>query len=131
MAKLPAFARVRREDLGKDVPEWVDRIVTPFNNAIEAIYLALNAQIAANNLRCVVQTVAVRPEKLPITIPWNYTEAPIGVIVLKGRVRDVSVSGASAVPYAPDWTWGHGSVKITALQGFTEADYYDLTIMVF
>lgn len=131
MAKLPAFARIKREDLGKDVPDWVDRIITPYNNALEAIYLALNAQLAANNARCVVQSFSVRPEKLPIIISWRFTDAPIGVLVLKGRVRDSSITGSSVVPYAPDWTWDNGAVKITALMGFTEDAYYDLTIMVF
>jgi hypothetical protein len=129
MAALPPFSRVRREDI-PDAPKWIDKIIVPYNNALEAIYLAFNNGLATNNIRCVVRDYSLRPEKMPIVVPWPYTESPVGVFILKARVRDASVTGAAAVPYAPDWTWGASGVTINALQGMTESEFYDIKVLV-
>ena len=38
MATLPTIKRVQRSDLGGDIPEWVDSLLSHLNQFIEEVY---------------------------------------------------------------------------------------------
>jgi hypothetical protein len=45
MASLPTIKRVQRTDLGANVPEWVDSLLSPINQFMEEIYSAFNRNL--------------------------------------------------------------------------------------
>ena len=45
MASLPTIKRVQRTDLGSNVPEWVDSLLSPINQFMEEIYSAFNRNL--------------------------------------------------------------------------------------
>ena len=45
MASLPTIKRVQRSDLGGDIPQWVDSLLSPLNQFIEEVYSAFNRNL--------------------------------------------------------------------------------------
>lgn len=45
MASLPTIKRVLRTDLGRDIPLWVDSLLSPINQFMEEIYSAMNKNL--------------------------------------------------------------------------------------
>jgi hypothetical protein len=59
MAKLPNIQRILREDI-PDAPAWIDKVITPVNNAFEALYSALAGNVTlADNLTVQVKTLTI------------------------------------------------------------------------
>jgi hypothetical protein len=45
MASLPTIKRIQRQDMGSNIPEWVDGLLSPLNQFMEEIYSAMNRNL--------------------------------------------------------------------------------------
>lgn len=58
MAQLPTVKGIRREDLGQDLPEWIENLLTPLSNFMESVYNAFNKNITfKENIACNLFTI--------------------------------------------------------------------------
>lgn len=136
MAKLPDLRRILREDLGSDVPEYIDKIIGPVNSFSEAIYQALAKQITfSENISASLRTLEIVTSA---TYPADFAQTEVysglsrradGVIILQIQNK--------ANPYAPvttspfiSWLDLDGNIKITHVSGLTASTTYILKILV-
>lgn len=43
--KIPVIRKIRKEDMGADVPQWVDRLLSPLNQFIEQVGIAVTGRL--------------------------------------------------------------------------------------
>lgn len=44
--KLPVIRKIRKEDLGGDIPAWIDRLLSPMNQFIEQVGIAVTGRLS-------------------------------------------------------------------------------------
>lgn len=133
----PLFTRILKEDLGKDVPPWVDKLIYQLNLIVDYLKTAFANQITFQaNLQNPIKTLQLTSGATPVsntvsflvTLPAGYQ--PIGVNIL----NCIDLSGAvvgSAVWAEMQPGLQNGNVVIRAIYGLTSGHSYQLTFLVY
>lgn len=137
MAVLPATKRITRADLGEDVPEWVDNLLSPLNSFIEQIYTAFNKNIS------IPENIASQIVQLDINTNSNYSSGEFpntafkrnlskkANIVLIGQVKDLSDNEYKFVAGGyPSWEDNNGTINIYYIPGLDDSKKYRVNLLV-
>lgn len=137
MAVLPATKRITRADLGEDVPEWVDNLLSPLNSFIEQIYTAFNKNIS------IPENVASQIVQLDINTNSDYSTGNFPSTVFKrtlakkanlliiGQVRDLSNNEFIFTTGGyPSWEDNNGTISIYYIPGLSDSKKYRVNLLV-
>lgn len=137
MARIPSQRRIIREDLS-EAPGWIEKLLTPLNSFMEAIYSALNKNLTfTENIRS--QIAFLEFETAPSYVASNTFEPlrfenfmrqrAVGVIVLQAYVLDqLNEPMASAVTC--DWYEDQGQIVIKYISGLSDSTFYKIRVLV-
>lgn len=137
MAVLPATKRITRADLGEDVPEWVDNLLSPLNSFIEQIYTAFNKNIsipenvASQLVQLDINTTATYSGgNFPSTV-FKRTLSKKANLVIIGQVKDLSNNEFvfTAGGY-PSWEDNNGTISIYYIPGLSNSKKYRVNLLV-
>jgi len=134
----PLFTRVLREDLGKDIPPWVDKILYQINLMTDYLKSAFSKQITIqDNLINPFKTVQVTSTGMPVkdtvtfavTLPIGYQ--PKGVQIVNCTDNSgVIVGNAVWAELTPGLT-NTNNVTVRAIYGLTSGHTYTITFFVY
>lgn len=133
----PQFTRILKEDLGKDVPDWTDKLTYQINLMADYLKVAFaNGITVQDNLQNPRRTLQIKAGATPasntvsflVSLPAGYQ--PQGVQVLNCIDNSGSVVGA-AVWAEMQPGLQNGSVVIRAIYGLTSAHSYNITFQVY
>lgn len=133
----PQFTRILKEDLGKDVPPWTDKLTYQINLMADYLKTAFAKNITIqDNLINPTKQIQLTSGATPVsntvsflvTLPPGYQ--PKGVQIL--NCIDLSGSTVGAAVWA-EMLPGlqNGNVVIRAIYGLTSAHTYMLTFLVY
>lgn len=133
----PLFTRILKEDLGKNVPDWTDKLTYQINLMADYLKTAFAKQITIqDNLMNPIKSLQITAGATPssntisflVTLPAGYQPQGVGVlncIDLSGVVVGAAV-WAEMQPGLQN-----GNVVIRALYGLTSGHTYNLTLLVY
>lgn len=138
MAELPTIKRVLRQDLGRDVPSWVDSLLSPLNQFMEEIYSALNKSLT------IPENVQGQKITLNFKTLSNYTTKNFTEIVFRnnlGKRMNLILVGNIVKVNDPSHkfdsvfvSWydnGDGTVTIRYISGLENSSEYNITLLGF
>jgi|ERR1019366_6856959 hypothetical protein len=133
----PNYTRVLKEDLGKDVPAWTDKILYQLNLISDYLRIAFTKGISVqDNLINPIKQMTILATGVPKTDTLNFAVAlpsgqqPIGVVILN------CIDNSGALVGAPVWAemqpgLSNGNITIRAIYGLTSGHSYTVTFLVF
>lgn len=133
----PLFTRILKEDLGKDTPPWVDRLIYQINLLTDFLKIAFSKGITIqdnliNPIKVMTITSTGTPSddtlKFSVALPSGYL--PRGLQIL--NVIDNSgaiVGNAVTCEMLPGLQ--NGNVVVRAIYGLTSGHSYTITFMVY
>lgn len=131
--KLPTQKRILREDV-KEAPEWINKIIGPFNNLAETIYQALNRNITVTeNLAAFVKeltvtTTASYPTMDPVELTNTLRTKAIGVLCLQAVER--LTYEAAPGPMSISWVENNGTIILSKIGGLAASKSYSVRLLV-
>lgn len=136
MAKLPDIKRILKEDLGNDVPEYIDKIIGPVNSLSESVYQALGKQITfADNITSSIKTLevttsAVYPLAFPkVSTPSGITKRADGVLILQIQNKANLYAPILTSPFL-SWLDTGGNIEINHISGLLPSTTYIFKILI-
>ena len=137
MASLPTIKRVQRTDLGSNIPEWVDSLLSPINQFMEEIYSAFNRNLT------IPENVAGQIIDINIKTLSNYSNDKAFTEIkfltkLKTRMRVLIVgqcikSGDPSKKHDPVFvSWydnNDGTITIRYISGLEDSSEYNITMV--
>lgn len=137
MALLPTVKGIRIEDLGQDLPEWVNNLLTPISNFFESIYSALNKNITfQENIACkifdyeYITSSNYNTGNFPnITFNTGLKNNPVGLIVLKCQNK-TSPYATNTLGIYPTWFLANNQIVINYISGLANSTKYNFTFLV-
>lgn len=133
----PLFTRILKEDLGKDAPEWTNKLTYQINLIADYLRSAFAKQITVqdnlmNPVKSLQLTAGATPASNTVTflvaLPSGYQ--PIGVQVLNCiDLSGVVVGNAVWAEMQPGLQ--NSNVVIRAIYGLTSGHTYQLTFLVY
>jgi hypothetical protein len=133
----PNYTRVLKEDLGKDVPQWTDKVLYQLNLVTDYLSIAFKKNITLqDNLSNPVKQITLKAGATPasntvsflVSLPSGYQ--PLGVVILNCVDNSGVVVGA-AVTAEMQPGLVNSNVVIRAIYGLTSGHSYTLTFLVF
>lgn len=133
----PLFTRILKEDLGKNVPPWTDKLTYQINLMADYLKTAFAKQITIqDNLMNPIKVLQITAGATPVantitfavTLPAAYQ--PIGIQILNCIDLSGSVVGAAVwAEMQPGLT--NGGVVVRAIYGLTSGHTYSVTFLVY
>jgi hypothetical protein len=133
----PIVTRILKEDLGKDVPQWVDKIIYQLNLITDYLKTAFAKQITIqDNLINNIRTLTVNATGIPtsdgvtflVTLPQGYQ--PIGIQIISCIDRSgVPVGNAVWAEFQAGLQ--NSNVVVRAIYGLTAGHSYNITFLVY
>lgn len=133
----PLFTRILKEDLGKNVPDWTEKLTYQINSMADYLKSAFAKQITIqDNLMNPIKVLQVKAGSTPasntqsilVTLPAAYQ--PVGVQILNCvDLSGVVVGNAVWAEMQPGLA--NGSVVIRAIYGLTAGHTYSITFLVY
>jgi len=139
MASLPTIKRVQRSDLGGDIPEWVDSLLSPLNQFIEEVYSAFNKNLTIpENVKGQIKNLTFRTSS-NYTSSKEFTEITylntLGrktQILLLGYVEEIGTPKKKHDAITVSWYDNNdGTVSIHYISGLSNSKNYNITILGF
>jgi hypothetical protein len=129
MSKITAAYRIRKEDLGPKVPEYVSKIVDAYNKLYEDFYNALKKGITIeDNLQMFIRDLKVKTTSLPIVFKNTLGKPIKGVVILSTKIEGLDTVITNAVTL--DWSIAEGSnVQINNVTGLTAGVEYTIKLL--
>lgn len=133
----PNFTRILKEDLGKEAPDWTDKLTYQINLMSDYLQTAFaNGITIQDNIQAPRKSLQITAGATPasntisflVSLPSGYQ--PVGVQVLNCIDLSGSVVGA-AVWAEMQPGLQNGNVVIRAIYGLTAGRSYQLTFQVF
>lgn len=133
----PLFTRILKEDLGKDVPAWTDKLTYQINLMADYMKSAFAKQITIqdnmmNPFKDLQITAGATPSDNKVTffVPLPSAYQPKGVQIINCiDLSGVVVGNAVWAEMQPGLQ--NGSVVIRAIYGLTSGHTYSLTFLVY
>ncbi len=133
----PFFTRILKEDLGKDVPPYIDKLIYQLNLMTDFLKTAFAKGITIqDNLVNPIRTLQLTSTGVPATDTVSFSvtvpsgSQPKGVSILNCIDLSGSVVGAAVTcEMLPGLQ--NGNVVIRAIYGLTSGHSYSLTFLVF
>lgn len=131
--KLPSTKRILREDL-KDAPEWINKIIDPFNSLAENQYQAFNKNITfTENIACFTKTLEyITPSTYPTMDNVEFMNTlktkALGVVVWQAYEKTTYIPAVGPV-YAP-WIENNRSIVIYPITGLAASKTYLIRLLV-
>ena len=138
MAGLPTTKKIYRADLGKDIPLWVDNLLSPLNSFIEQVYTAFDRNLTLPN------NVSSQIESIEFTTKSTYSSGSqfeeisirrkiprYATFLIIGNVTDFTnpqVKFTNAV--FPSWMDENGLIKIRYISGLTASTKYKIYLLI-
>jgi len=133
MAKLPPIKRIVREDL-KDAPAWIDRLITPLNAFMEAVYSALDRDLTVGeNVAGEIKTIQVKAGAAATdnTFTFTTTTRRTPKVCAIGRVERVeNIYTPITAAVGLDWRFDAGQIIISSIAGLTNGETYNITLLI-
>ena len=137
---LPPYIRINREDLGKNIPDWVDGLLSPLNLNFQANYSLFNKGISeVTNLASMIVSVpittlptyvdGVASTFQPVTFQTTLTGVPQCYYV--GNI--VNINNSSQVFAKAVWancSFNNGVISVNFVTGLAPSQAYVLTLKV-
>lgn len=133
----PLFTRILKEDLGKDAPKWIDRIVYQLNLITDYLKVGFSKGISIqDNLVNPIKTIQVNATGTPASDTVSFAVALPSGYVPKGLqiLNCVDLSGA----IVGNAVWAEmlpglqaGNVVVRAIYGLTAGHQYSITFLVY
>jgi hypothetical protein len=139
MASLPTIKRVQRSDLGGDIPEWVDSLLSPLNQFIEEVYSAFNKNLTIpENVKGQIKNLTFRTSS-NYTSSKEFTEITylntLGrktQILLLGYVEEIGTPKKQHDAITVSWYDNNdGTVTIHYITGLSNSKNYNITVLGF
>ena len=140
MATLPTIKRVQRSDLGGDIPEWVDSLLSPLNQFIEEVYSAFNRNLTIpENVKGQIKILSFRTSSNYTSASKDFTEITylntLGrktQILLLGYVEEIGNPKKKHDATTISWYDNNdGTVTIHYISGLSNSKNYNITILGF
>lgn len=134
----PLFARILKEDLGKDAPKYTDRIVYQLNLITDYLKTAFAKGITIqDNLMNPITIQQIKSTGVPgndtisflVTLPAGYQ--PKGVQILNCIDLSGALVGSAVTCEMLPGLSPNGNVTLRAIYGLTAGHTYALTLMVY
>lgn len=136
MARLPSAYRILREDLGPNLPPWIDRLIVPLNIFMQAVYSALDRNLNIDNLQEQMRDITFTTSEtytsgdftaltFPRTIPVRATSVVIAQI-------NIQVDNYVPITDAVNLCWRdlNGIIRIEFVAGLANSTTYNLRVTV-
>lgn len=140
MASLPTIKRVQRSDLGGDIPEWVDSLLSPLNQFIEEVYSAFNKNLTIpENVKGQIKNLTFRTSSSYTSASKDFTEITylntLGrktQILLLGYIEEIGTPKKKHDAITISWYDNNdGTVTIHYISGLSNSKNYNITILGF
>jgi hypothetical protein len=140
MASLPTIKRVQRSDLGGDIPEWVDSLLSPLNQFIEEVYSAFNKNLTIpENVKGQIKNLTFRTSSNYTSASKDFTEITylntLGrktQILLLGYVEEIGTPKKKHDAITVSWYDNNdGTVTIHYISGLSNSKNYNITVLGF
>jgi hypothetical protein len=139
MASLPTIKRVQRSDLGGDIPEWVDSLLSPLNQFIEEVYSAFNKNLTIpENVKGQIKNLSFRTasnytsSKEFTEITYLNTLGRKTQILLLGYVEEIGTPKKQHDAITVSWYDNNdGTVTIHYITGLSNSKNYNITVLGF
>ena len=137
MASLPTIKRVLRSDLGRDIPLWVDSLLSPINQFMEEIYSAMNRNLSIPE-NVSGQTITINFKTLSTyTSDKDFTELNFRNSLNKKMthlmVGNISQIGDPSKKHDSIFlSWydnNDGTITIRYISGLTDSSEYNITLL--
>lgn len=132
----PQFTRILKEDLGKDVPDWTDKLTYQINSIADYLKTAFaNGITVQDNMQMPRKTLQITAGATPssntiafaVTLPAAYQ--PVGLQILNCIDLAGTVVGAAVwAEMQPGLT--NNGVVVRAIYGLTAGHTYSITFQV-
>lgn len=78
--KIPIIRKIRKEDLGADIPQWVEKMLSPLNQFIEQVGVAVTGRLSfGDNIASKLIDISLT-HNLPIEVNVNDRRQVLGVV---------------------------------------------------
>ena len=138
MASLPTIKRVQRSDIGGDIPQWVDSLLSPLNQFIEEVYSAFNRNLTIpENVKGQIKVLNFRTatnysSKVFTEINYLNTLGRKTTILLLGQVLEVGVPTKKHDALSVSWYDNNdGTITIHYIAGLEDNKDYIVTLIGF
>ena len=140
MATLPTIKRVQRSDLGGDIPEWVDSLLSPLNQFIEEVYSAFNRNLTIpENVKGQIKILSFRTSSNYTSASKDFTEITylntLGrktQILILGYIEEIGNPKKKHDAITISWYDNNdGTVTIHYISGLSNSKNYNITILGF
>lgn len=131
--KLPSQIKILREDV-KGAPEWVDRLIGPFNSLAETIYQAMNRNLTfSENIACFLKEITYKTTSAyPVAENITFTNAlrtkAVGCWVVQAYDRS-NYEPAPGPCYVP-WVENNGTIVVGPITGLQASKIYTIRLIV-
>ena len=129
MSKLPQLTKLRRDDLGSNLPPWMDKVIYTVNRLADSVYTALNSGLTpADNLKAQILTLTIATSDLPYKASVNL---PVTDLIL----TNIYEKSGSRVDFTtavwPDWVYdaSNGTVIVYNISGLTAGKTYVIRLL--
>lgn len=137
MSFLPNVKQVRREDLGANVPSWIDNLLSVINSFMESIYTLLNKNISlTDNVNCKIfeYTFTTKSDystggfdAIDVTVKLNNKIS--GVLVF--TVNNLSdTSALSITAKTAEWEPRPDMCRIKYIAGLANSTKYSVRLLI-
>jgi hypothetical protein len=138
MAGLPTTKKIYRADLGKDIPVWVDNLLSPLNSFIEQVYTSLDRNLT------LPENVSSQIEAIEFTTKSTYSSgndfdeisikrkiSRFATFLIIGNVFNFSNPQIKfTTPVFPSWSDDNGLIKIRYISGLTNSTKYKIYLLI-
>lgn len=91
--KLPVIRKIRKEDLGADVPGWVDRMLSPMNQFIEQVGVAITGRLTfEENMSGKIINQSFT-HNVALEISLQDSRDPLGIMPIYSQGQNISAYG--------------------------------------
>jgi hypothetical protein len=137
---LPPYIRINKEDLGKNVPDWVDGLLSPLNLNFQANYSLFNKGInEVINIDSMIEPITFRTlptyaEGDPSTFqPLTFQSTLTGVPECYYVGNIININNSSYVFSKPVWascSFNNGVISVDFVTGLAPSTSYSLVLKV-
>jgi hypothetical protein len=138
MAGLPTTKKIYRSDLGKDIPVWVDNLLSPLNSFIEQVYAAFDRNLTLpNNVSSQIELIEFTT-KSGYSSSQDFDELSIkrripryATFAFVGNVIDyTNPQKKFTTPIFLSWNDDNGIIKIRYISGLDNLTKYKIYILI-
>ncbi len=127
--KLPQFTKLRKEDLGADIPGWFDRVIYTFNKLADAVYDGMNSGLTVGeNMKGQVLSLKIGTGDLPYKTSVKYAITDMWI----SAIREISGSRVDFTsPVWVDWVYdaSNSNVIVYNISGLTAGKQYAIRMI--